>query len=152
MKLWSRYGTDFTDRLPRIAEAVRGLPAEHVLVDGEAVVFRPDGLSDFEALLTKRGAQSASFVAFDLLSLAGDDLRLRPLEARREALLRLVADVEGILFSEAIEAEGALVFAKACEMGLEGIVSKRAGSVYKSGRCRNWVKTRNLAFMRKASA
>ena len=103
-------------------------------------------------MLTKRGAQSASFVAFDLLSLAGDDLRLRPLEARREALLRLVADVEGILFSEAIEAEGALVFAKACEMGLEGIVSKRAGSVYKSGRCRNWVKTRNPAFMRKASA
>jgi ATP-dependent DNA ligase len=65
-------------------EAIRGLPAEHALVDGEAVVFRPDGLSDFEALLTKRGAQSASFVAFDLLSLAGDDLRLRPFEARRE--------------------------------------------------------------------
>jgi ATP-dependent DNA ligase len=59
---------------------------------------------------------------------------------------------EGVLFSEAIEAEGALVFAKACEMGLEGIVSKRAGSVYKSGRCRNWLKTRNPAFIRKASA
>jgi ATP-dependent DNA ligase len=67
---------------------------------------------------------------------------------RRAALSRLVADLDGVLFSEAIEAEGELVFAKACEMGLEGIVSKRAGSLYKSGRSRNWLKTRNPAFVR----
>ena len=41
--LWTRQGTDFTDRLPTIAEAVRRLPAERGLVDGEAVAFRPDG-------------------------------------------------------------------------------------------------------------
>ena len=58
VKLWSRYGTDFTDRLPRIAEAVRGLPAEHVLVDGEAVVFRPDGLSTSRRC-SPRGARKA---------------------------------------------------------------------------------------------
>jgi len=52
------------------------------------------------------------------------------------------------LICKAIEAEGELVFAKVSEMGLEGIVSKRAGSVYKSGRCRNWLKTRNPAFVR----
>jgi bifunctional non-homologous end joining protein LigD len=78
--------------------------------------------------------------------LEGEDLRLRPLEDA--ALSRLVAGLDGVLFSEAIEAEGALVFAKACEMGLEGIVSKRAGSLYKSGRSRNWLKTRNPAFVR----
>ena len=54
VKLWSRRGTDFTDKFPPITEAVQSLPAKHALVDGEAVVFRSDGLSDFEALLTKR--------------------------------------------------------------------------------------------------
>ena len=67
---------------------------------------------------------------------------------RREALKRLVADIDGILFSEALTAEGALVFAKACELGLEGIVSKRAGSFYKSGPSRNWLKTKNPDFVR----
>jgi ATP-dependent DNA ligase len=65
-----------TDRLTRIAEAIRGLPAERALVDGEAVVFRPDGRSDFGALLTKRGGAQASLVAFDLVRLEGEDLRL----------------------------------------------------------------------------
>jgi ATP-dependent DNA ligase len=52
------------------------------------------------------------------------------------------------LFSEALAEEGAVVFAKACELGLEGIVSKRAGSLYKSGPSRNWLKTKNPAFVR----
>jgi ATP-dependent DNA ligase len=60
----------------------------------------------------------------------------RPIEERRAALSRVVASVDCILFSDALVAEGALVFAKACEMGLEGIVSKRAGSRYSSGNLR----------------
>ena len=149
MKLWTRHGTDFTDRFPRIAAAVRALPIERVLLDGEAVVFRSDGLSDFEGLLTKRGGERAALVAFDLLSLEGEDWRLRPLEERRKALSRIVAgDVGAIMLSQSIEADGAIVFAKACEMGLEGIVSKRAGSFYKSGPCRSWLKTRNSGFVR----
>jgi bifunctional non-homologous end joining protein LigD len=92
------------------------LPADDALIDGEAVVFCDDGRSDFHALLTKRGWAEALFVAFDLLRLGGDDLRLRPIEARREALLRLVAvGVEGILFSEALATGSAVVFMKACE-------------------------------------
>jgi hypothetical protein len=59
-------------------------------------------------------------VAFDLLRLDGEDQRLHPIEARREALMRLVARVDGILFSEAFAAEGAVVFAKACEAGPRG--------------------------------
>ena len=106
---------DFTFRFPTIAEAVRGLPADQALIDGEAVVLRKDGRSDFGALLTKRGGAEATLMAFDLVRLDGDDLRLKPLEARREALRRLVASVEGILFSQALAAEGAVVFAKACE-------------------------------------
>jgi hypothetical protein len=59
----------------------------------------------------------------------GDDLRERPLEQRREALARLVAKrrSDGIVYSEALQDEGALVYMKACALGLEGIVSKRAG-------------------------
>jgi bifunctional non-homologous end joining protein LigD len=63
-------------------------------------------------------------------------------------LTRLVVAVNGILFSEALAAEGAVVFAKACELGLEGIVSKRAGNFYKSGKSRNWLKTVNPDFVR----
>ena len=139
---------DYTHKLPRIAEAVWTLRADEALIDGEAVVFRPDGRTDFEALLTKRGGERAAYVAFDLMRLNGQDIRLQPLEDRRKALSRLVAGVENILFSEAIEAEGALVFAKACEMGLEGIVSKRAGSLYRSGNGRQRLKCKNPAFQR----
>jgi hypothetical protein len=67
------------------------------------------------------------------------------LEASCAKLEPPVADADAILFSEAIEAEGALVFAKAREMGLEGIVSKRLGGRYRSGRCRNWVKIKSPA-------
>jgi len=98
--------------------------------------------------MTKRGGAQASLVAFDLLRLEGVDLRLRPLEARRETLMWLVDGVDRILFSEALAAEGAIVFAKASELGLEGIVSKRQGSLYRGGRSRNWLNTKNPNFER----
>ncbi len=110
------------------------------------MVFCPDGLSDFEALRTKAGGARACLVAFDLLNLNDEDLRQRPLEERRDTLLRLVAGADNIVFSEALEAEGAVVFAKACELGLEGIVSKRVGSRYWSGTSRSWLKSKNPAF------
>jgi bifunctional non-homologous end joining protein LigD len=72
----------------------------------------------------------------------------KPLEARRETLMWLVDSVDRILFSEALAAEGAVVFQKACELGLEGIVSKRRGSFYRCGRSRNWLKAKNPNFVR----
>ena len=148
VEVWSRRGALFNYSFPRIAEAVGALPVENALIDGEAVVFRSDGHSDFAALRTKAGGEQASFVAFDLLGLEADDLRERPLEERREALARVVAGADDIRFSEAIEAEGSLVFAKARELGLEGIVSKRAGSRYRNGPTRNWLKCLNQNFSR----
>jgi bifunctional non-homologous end joining protein LigD len=136
VEVWSRFGTDFTARFSNIAEAVRGLPAESALVDGEAVAFLP-------------GGARASFVAFDLLSLEGDDLRQRPLEERRDALSRLVAGIGNIHFSASVADEGAIVFAHGCELGLEGIVSKRAGSRYRSGASRNWLKCLSPEFQRR---
>ena len=141
-------GALFNDRFPRIAEAVGALPVDNALIDGEAVVFLPDGHSDFAGLRTKAGGEQASFVAFDLLGLEGDDLRQRPLEERRDALARLVHGVDGVRFSEAVVDEGAVVFAHACRLGLEGIVSKLALSRYRSGASRSRRKSKNPAFVR----
>ena len=149
INVWSRYGTDFTGRFSNIAEAVRGLPAENAFIDGEAVAFLPGGHSDFGALRTKSGGARASLVAFDMLSLEGEDLRERPLEERRAALVRLVHGVDGIQFSASVADDGAIVFAQACELGLEGIVSKRAGSRYKSGPSRNWLECLSPEFQRR---
>ena len=136
------------DRYGPLARAVSGLPADEALIDGEAVIFRSDGMSDFEALLTRRGGERASLVAFDLLRLDERDFRESRLEDRRATLKRLVTGVDGVLFSESITAEGALVFAKAVELGLEGIVSKRSGSLYRSGTSKSWLKIKNPAFVR----
>ena len=111
-------------------------------------MLRPDGHSDFEALRSRQAAE-AVLIAFDLLELDGVDLRPLPIEdrwAELDHMLRKPPD--GLLFSKPIEAEGAIVFEHACAMGLEGIVSKRRGSPYQSGRSRLWLKTKNPAFER----
>jgi len=79
-----------------------------------------------------------------MLDDAGHVGRARP----GAALSPLVTGVHCVLFSDALVAEGALVFAKACELGLEGIVSKRAGSRYSSGNSRQWLKSKNPEFER----
>jgi bifunctional non-homologous end joining protein LigD len=137
--LCSRYATDYTDTFLSIANAVRALPVDKALLDGEAIVFRSDGHSDFAALRTNRGAAQACFVVYDLLRFRGEDWRSMPLEVRRARLRLLVAGGDGLTFSEAIEGDGVLVFDHACRLGLEGIVSKRLGGLYASGRCRNWL-------------
>ena len=86
VEVWGRRGALFNYRFPRIAKAVGALPVDNAMIDGEAVVFRSDGHSDFAALRTRAGGEQASFVAFDLLGLEANDLRERPLEERREAL------------------------------------------------------------------
>jgi bifunctional non-homologous end joining protein LigD len=60
VRLWTRRGTDYTDKFPKMAEAIRCLSADEALIDGEAVVLRPDGRSDFEALMTKCGGERAA--------------------------------------------------------------------------------------------
>jgi bifunctional non-homologous end joining protein LigD len=136
VKQWTRHGTDFTDRFPRIAEAVRGLPAERVLLDGEAVVFRPDGLSDFEALLTKRGSERAAYVAFDLLAIDGEDRRACARSRSGDRRFRgswATGAPTPPCSARRSRPRARSVFAKACALGLEGVVSERAGGFYKSG-------------------
>ena len=84
--------------------------------------------------------------AFDLIELNGDDLRRDPLEARKATLASVLAKAgPGIRFNEHIEGDGPTIFAHACKLGLEGIVSKRLGSPYRSGRSHDWIKMNNPA-------
>jgi bifunctional non-homologous end joining protein LigD len=92
---------------------------------------------------------NSRLIAFDLLNFDGEDFRPRPLEERRDRLAQLVAGADGVRFSAALTAEGATVFAHACRLGLEGIVSKRVGSRYRSGTSRNWLKCLNPEFQRR---
>jgi bifunctional non-homologous end joining protein LigD len=82
--------------------------------------------------------------AFDLIELDGDDLRRDPFQVRKAALASVLAKAgPGLRFNEHIEADGPTVFAHACKMGLEGIVSKRKDSTYRSGRSPDWLKSKN---------
>jgi bifunctional non-homologous end joining protein LigD len=89
---------------------------------------------------------SSSTPTFDLIELNGDDLRRDPLKVRKATLASIVAKASsGIRFNENIEGDGPTFFAHACKMGLEGIVSKRKDSAYRSGRFPDWLKMKNPA-------
>lgn len=143
VRLWSRHGTDFTQTFPRIQAAVAALEVETATLDGEAVALRADGYSDLSRLRTRVGARNAALIGFDALEIDGMDLRDQPVEERRARLAALVGEGrDGLLFSEALEAEGATVFEQVAALGLEGIVSKKIGSRYRSGSSRQWLKTK----------
>ena len=84
--------------------------------------------------------------AFDLIELNGDNLRRDPLEVRKATLRSIMAKAGfGLRYNEHLESDGPTVFAHACKMGLEGIVSKRKYSAYRSGRSPDWLKMKNPA-------
>jgi len=147
VRAFTRRGYDWTDRVPRIAEALAALPVTSVTIDGEAVVCDPAGVSDFDRLrgaLARRGSPEAFLYAFDLLELDGHDLRQSPWADRREALVRVLSEVDqGIRLSEHLDGDGPAMFQHACAMGLEGIVSKRRDRPYRSGRSPDWIKVKN---------
>ena len=145
VRLFSRRGHGWSDRFPRIGEAVASLRARSATIDGEAVVLCPKtGLSLFDELHSGRREHDVILYAFDLLELNGKDQRALPLEERKARLADLLTPgAGGIELSEHIEADGATVFRHACRLGCEGIVSKQRASPYRSGRVRTWIKVKN---------
>ncbi len=139
----TRGENDWTHRFPTIAEAAKGLaPA---MLDGEVVVFDTEGRTDFSALqraFRSNGAVDAVFVAFDLLFLDGEDWRGKAIEVRKARLATLLEGGTTIQYGDHLEGRAAELFAEAERQGLEGIVAKRAGSRYQSGRQGAWVKVR----------
>ena len=99
----------------------------------------------FERIRYKRYDHTVFLYAFDLIELNGDDLRREPLEKRKATLARLLSPAgAGARLNPHLEhANGVHLFEHACRMGLEGIVSKRKGSPYRSGRTLDWLKAKN---------
>ena len=144
VRLFTRNGHDWSERFPLIVEALYELKATTCLLDGEAITCTEAGLAEFEGLRSRRG--DVHFCAFDLLELDGQDLRLEPLLERRRLLAQLVRKPRsGLVLNAQFEQDGPLVFEHACLLGCEGIVSKRKNSRYRSGRSRDWVKSKNPA-------
>jgi len=146
VRLYSRPGNDFTRRFPLIVEALVRLRSRSCIIDGEAVACDDNGVASFDLVRQHRANENIFLYAFDLIELNGDDLRRDPLEVRKATLASIVAKARpGIRFNEHIEGDGPTIFAHACKMGLEGIVSKRRDSPYRSGRSLDWLKMKNLA-------
>jgi bifunctional non-homologous end joining protein LigD len=152
--LYSRNGSDWTDRLPRLAAALSSLACSSVVVDAELVaVDDADGI-DFAALDTQmRRRQEEGLVVwvFDLIQLDGEDLRALPYVDRKARLARLVqrSRIGPLYLSEAL-ADGDRLLAEGSRRGLDGIVSKRRDSVYRSGKSSTWLKV-NCAAWREAN-
>jgi ATP-dependent DNA ligase len=143
VRLFTRRGYDWTHRFPRIVNSARKLRATRFLIDGEAVVCGDDGVSDFDKLHSGEHDASVILYAFDLLAIDGADMRPERLDDRRGKLRLLLAHPEGIQFSDHHQGDGDVVFRHACQLGLEGIVSKRRDSLYSSGRSKSWLKIKN---------
>ncbi|MEP6566388.1 MAG: ATP-dependent DNA ligase [Mesorhizobium sp.] len=120
---------------------------ESAIIDGEIIVLNDAGLSDFGALrkaITRR-QHDLYFVAFDLLHLDGNDLRDMALEERREILAATIPDDIRIQFSQALPGDAKAIFHLVDQAGLEGMVSKRRDSKYRSGPSTNWLKAKCYA-------
>ncbi|HXL14508.1 MAG TPA: non-homologous end-joining DNA ligase, partial [Methylomirabilota bacterium] len=151
-RLLTRSGLDWTERFETVAAAAAGLSAERAMLDGEIVVMRPDGVSSFQELQNAlRGGRDKDirFFIFDLIHLDGFDLTRVPLVERKEILSRVLTvagSSAGILrYSDHVIGRGREFHGEACRRGLEGIVSKMANGIYRSGRTGEWLKSKCAA-------
>jgi bifunctional non-homologous end joining protein LigD len=147
VQLLTRSGLDWTHRMRPVATSLAELSAKAALLDGEVIVLDERGISSFAALQAafQEGAKHAlHYYVFDLLHLDGHGLRSLPLTERKDLLAQLIEtlDDDTIRLSEHVRDEKAAIFEEACSHGAEGIVSKRADSIYISGRSASWVKVK----------
>jgi bifunctional non-homologous end joining protein LigD len=156
VRITGRRGGDETSRYPE-AQAIRaGIRAGQAIVDGELVVLDADGRPSFERMQQRIGVSReldvrrvaaehpVTFIAFDLLELEGRDLLSTELRIRKKTLRETIVDSPHILFAEHVERDGTSLFEVARESGIEGIVGKRADSLYRPGlRPPDWVKVKS---------
>ncbi|MBX8493237.1 DNA ligase D [Pseudomonas cichorii] len=145
VKLLSRNGNDWTDRMPQLASALKALKLKDSWLDGEVVVLDSQGLPDFQALqnaFETGRSQDILYYLFDAPFLKGQDMRERPVEERREALRQVLDKQKSTLlrYSDAFRVGHRNIVESASAMGLEGVIGKRAGSPYVSKRNADWIK------------
>jgi len=148
VRFLTRTGQDWTDRFQALVPAIAALPNRDLALDGEIAVFDDRGVSSFAALqaaLSGKQDKKLVYVTFDLLYLDGYDLRGATLIDRKsllEALLAAAPKDGAVRYSEHLRSPGRAVFAHACQLALEGIVSKRADRPYVEGRTTDWIKAK----------
>ncbi|MBP2869842.1 MULTISPECIES: DNA ligase D [Pseudomonas] len=145
VRLFTRNGHDWTERLPRQAKALQALKLKDSWLDGEVVSLNGDGLPDFQALQNAFDigrSLDIVYYLFDAPFLNGQDQRQAPVEERRAALKAALAGSRSKLlrFSEAFTAHHRDIFESACDLALEGVIGKRLGSPYVSSRSADWIK------------
>lgn len=150
VQLLTRTGLDWTDRFgKRVVSALKGLPVQTALLDGEIVVESGNGSSDFSLLqqdLSEGRDDRFTYYVFDMMHLDGQDLTGASLLDRKGLLEPLIANAEVPLkYSSHFDESGELVLKHACRLSLEGVISKVADAPYRSGRGRDWVKSKCTA-------
>jgi bifunctional non-homologous end joining protein LigD len=152
VELYGRSGQDTTSRYPEVARALRALPVDSFVIDGEIVALDDAGRPSFQRLQPRMALtdpreiermaarRPAIGVFFDCLTLDGRDLRKLPLVDRKECLRLLVPSLGAVRYGDHVMAEGQAFFELASEQRLEGMVAKRARSVYSGARTRDWIK------------
>jgi bifunctional non-homologous end joining protein LigD len=145
VRLITKGGYDWSKRYPWIVETALMNRMKQFVIDGEAVILGVDGRSDFDALHSGRHNEEVQLYAFDMLAGDSDDMRQLPLSMRKTNLARLLARrSEGIFLAPFEQGEiGPDLFRAACNMGLEGLVSKRRDRPYRAGPSPHWVKVKN---------
>lgn len=145
VRLITRNGNDYTGKFQNIADSlIKWAAGRAMILDGEMVVTDSQGKTDFQALqsyLKNPGGKTLVYIAFDILALDGADLRERPLIERKETLESIMKTApDNIHFSKHVRGNGKESFRAACELNLEGIVGKKADSIYSGTRNGDWIK------------
>jgi bifunctional non-homologous end joining protein LigD len=145
VRLITKNGYDWATRYPWIVESALKNRMKQFVIDGEAVIVGVDGVSDFDALHSGKHNDEVQLYAFDMLAGDVDDMRSLPLSMRKANLARLLTRrTDGIFVAPFEQGEiGPDLFRAACNMGLEGMVSKRRDRPYRAGRCPHWIKVKN---------
>jgi bifunctional non-homologous end joining protein LigD len=140
VRLLSRNDKDRTEKLPRIAAAIRALPADTLLLDGEVVVVDRKGVSRFQLLQQDKG--EPVYAVFDCLFHEGKDLRREPLSVRRGVMERSLGSSPVLIASHRLAANGLEAFRVAQRRGYEGLVAKDLASPYAERRSTSWLKVK----------
>ena len=148
VELITRNDNSWTDKFKSIADALEGVDADSAVLDGEVVVLDDKGRSDFAALqgrMKHKTNAPLDYYVFDLLFLNGEDLRELPLIERKtklEKLLKASKLPASIHYSDHVRGDGTAVANRACDMSLEGVISKRADAPYVGRRDGTWIKSK----------
>jgi len=145
VRLITRNGNDYTERFRDVASSlVEWAVGRAMILDGEMAIIDAAGKTDFQELqnyLKNPQAKNLTYIVFDLLALDGADLRGQRLIDRKDTLEALLKDApQNLYYSRHVRGNGTESFRAACEAGMEGIVGKRADSVYSGARNRDWIK------------